>query len=130
MPPKTILLIEDEDDIREITALSLEAMAGWATIPARSGMEGIAKARLQRPDAILLDVMMPDMDGPATLEKLRHDPQTKDIPVIFMTAKVQAPERRKLDGLGAQGIIPKPFDPTRLAAEIAGVLGWEGPWLA
>ena len=127
MSQRTILLIEDEDDIREITALSLESMAGWATIPARNGMDGIAKARTRRPDAILLDVMMPDMDGPATLEQLRADPQTRDIPVIFMTAKVQAPERRKLDSLGAKGIIPKPFDPTRLAAEIAGVLGWESP---
>jgi CheY-like chemotaxis protein len=127
MAQKVILLIEDEDDIREITALSLESIAGWSTIAARNGKDGIDKARAQHPDAILLDVMMPDMDGPATLELLRDDPQTKDIPVIFMTAKVQAPERRKLDGLGAQGIIPKPFDPMRLAADIAGALGWESP---
>jgi two-component system alkaline phosphatase synthesis response regulator PhoP len=122
---RRILLIEDEDDIREIAALSLESIGGWETILARGGQDGIEKAASERPDAIILDVMMPDMDGPATLEQLRKNPMTKDIPVIFMTAKVQAPERRKLDDLGAQGLIPKPFDPTRLAADIASVLGWE-----
>jgi two-component system alkaline phosphatase synthesis response regulator PhoP len=122
---RRILLIEDEDDIREIAALSLESIGGWKTILARGGKDGIEKAATEKPDAIILDVMMPDMDGPATLEALRNNPATKDIPVIFMTAKVQAPERRKLDDLGAQGLIPKPFDPMRLAADIASVLGWE-----
>src|SRR5687767_9923922 len=110
---RRILLIEDEDDIREIAALSLESIGGWKTILARGGKDGIEKAATEKPDAIILDVMMPDMDGPATLEALRNSPATKDIPVIFMTAKVQAPERRKLDDLGAQGLIPKPFDPMR-----------------
>jgi two-component system, OmpR family, alkaline phosphatase synthesis response regulator PhoP len=124
-PARRILLIEDEDDIREIATLSLESIGGWIAISASSGKEGIIKAQSEKPDAILLDVMMPDMDGPATLQALRNAPETKDIPVIFMTAKVQAPERRKLEDLGAQGLIPKPFDPTRLSKDIAGALGWE-----
>ncbi|MBI2683534.1 MAG: response regulator [Acidobacteriales bacterium] len=123
---RRILLIEDEDDIREIAQVSLESLAGWKAVCAHSGREGLELARRERPDAILLDVMMPDMDGPATLEHLAADPDTRDIPVIFMTAKVQASERRKLSDLGVRGLIAKPFDPIKLAEEISGLLGW-GP---
>jgi CheY-like chemotaxis protein len=121
---KRVLLIEDEDDIREIAALSLETLAGWSTISARNGIEGLEIARRERPDAILLDVMMPGMDGPTTLHQLLAAEETARIPVIFMTAKVQAAERQKLDGLGARGLIAKPFDPVRLPDEICSVLGW------
>jgi two-component system alkaline phosphatase synthesis response regulator PhoP len=122
---RRILLIEDEDDIREIARVSLEILAGWSTLSAHTGQEGIELARRERPDAILLDVMMPDMDGPQTLARLREDPSTREIPVIFMTAKVQASERRNLGDLGVRGLIAKPFDPLQLAAEISAILGWE-----
>ena len=125
MASKRILLIEDEDDIREVAMLSLETVGGWQTITAKCGPEGVAMAAAEQPDAILLDVMMPDMDGPATLQLLLSNPATHDIPVIFMTAKVQAAEKRKLSELGAKGLIAKPFDPLSLAAEISHLLGWE-----
>jgi two-component system, OmpR family, alkaline phosphatase synthesis response regulator PhoP len=121
---KKVLLIEDEEDIREIASLSLESIGGWETILASDGRLGIEQARLHRPDAILLDVMMPGMDGPTTLTCLRSTPETRDIPVIFMTAKVMSSERSKLAGLGVQGFIAKPFDPLTLPAEIRAVLGW------
>lgn len=121
---RRILLIEDEDDIREIACLSLETVAGWQTITARDGREGIAKAEAENPDAILLDVMMPDQDGPTTLQSLLSNDRTKHIPVIFMTAKVQASELRKLAESGARGVIAKPFDPMRLPADVAAKLGW------
>jgi two-component system, OmpR family, alkaline phosphatase synthesis response regulator PhoP len=121
---KKVLLIEDEEDIREIASLSLESIGGWETISASDGRFGIEQARLHRPDAILLDVMMPGMDGPTTLTNLRSAPETRDIPVIFMTAKVMSSERSKLAGLGVQGFIAKPFDPLKLPEEIRAVLGW------
>jgi CheY-like chemotaxis protein len=119
-----ILLIEDEDHIREIAQLSLESIGGWDVLSAGSGREGLELARAERPDAILLDVMMPEMDGPSTLQALREEPETKDIPVVFMTAKVQPAERRELSDVGAAGIIPKPFDPMTLSSDVADALGW------
>ncbi len=92
---------------------------------ARSGKEGLARAGAKLPDAILLDVMMPDMDGPATLQQLRTNPATQSIPVIFLTAKVQSADRRRFANLGVQAIISKPFDPLRLAEQISAALGWK-----
>ena len=124
MASRRILLIDDEDDIREIAALSLETTAGWEVTAAESGREGLSKATSWQPEAILLDVMMPDMDGPQTFLALRHQPETAKIPVIFLTAKAQAAERRGLLETGANGVIAKPFDPLTLAAEISTILGW------
>ena len=121
---RRILIVDDEDDIREVAQMSLEMVAGWEVIPARSGEEGIRKAAEQRPDAILLDVMMPDMDGPTTFRRLRDLPDTASIPVILLTAKVQAADRRRFDGLGVDGVLAKPFDPMELARQIADTLGW------
>jgi DNA-binding response OmpR family regulator len=112
-----ILIIDDEADIREVTALSLETIAGWQVILAPSGAQGIRRASLEQPDAILLDVMMPDIDGP--------NGNTAHIPVLLLTAKVQGQDRRKLDELGAAAILSKPFDPLTLADQISEVLGWE-----
>jgi CheY-like chemotaxis protein len=116
--PRRILIIDDEDDIREVAALSLETVAGWDVTMAGSGAAGIVKALEQQPDAILLDVMMPVMDGPATLAQLRANPATTDIPVIFMTARAQLRETERFRSLGAIGVIPKPFDPMTLAASV------------
>ncbi|HKJ11376.1 MAG TPA: response regulator [Ornithinimicrobium sp.] len=119
-----VLLIEDEDHIREIAQLSLESVAGWETRQASGGHEGLALAASEHPDAILLDVMMPDLDGPGTLARLRADPATADIPVVFLTAKTRTSERQELQELGAAGVIKKPFDPMSLAAQVAEILGW------
>lgn len=121
---KKILLIDDEDAIIEVTRVTLETLAGWTVITAASGPEGVARAQTEQPDAILLDVMMPEMDGPCTLKELKADPQTQNLPVIFLTAKVQAADIRRYQELGAQGAIAKPYDPLRLACEIESVLGW------
>jgi CheY-like chemotaxis protein len=122
---KRILIIDDEDDIREIAQLSLEAVRDWQVLTARSGKEGLTRAGVERPDAILLDVMMPDLDGPATLQQLRANPTTRSIPVIFLTAKVQSADRRRFANLGVQAVISKPFDPLRLAEQVSMALGWE-----
>jgi CheY-like chemotaxis protein len=122
---RRILIVDDEDDIREVAQVSLELVGKWEVRTAASGSDGIDGARAERPDAILLDVMMPDMDGPTTLERLRADPSTSDIPVVFLTAKTQAADRSRLAGLGAAGILTKPFDPLTLPSQIAAVLQWE-----
>src|SRR5690349_10360865 len=122
--PKHILLIDDEEDIREVAAMSLETVAGWRVSCASSGAEGIKLAEQNVPDAILLDVMMPDQDGPQILRLLRQNAKTKSIPVLFLTAKVQAIERQRLSDIGASGTLAKPFDPIKLADEISQTLGW------
>lgn len=124
LPSKHILLIDDEDDIREVAAMSLETVAGWRVTCASTGTEGIKLAEEAAPDAILLDVMMPDQDGPQTLRLLRQNAKTKSIPVLFLTAKVQAIERKRLQDIGASGTLAKPFDPMKLANEISETLGW------
>ena len=120
-----ILIIDDEDDIREVAAMSLETVAGWEVIVANSGPQGLARAASYRPEAILLDVMMPGMDGPTTFRQLRSNPDTASIPVLFLTAKVQATDRRLFANLGVEAVLVKPFDPLTLSSQIAGVLGWD-----
>lgn len=119
-----ILIIDDEEDIREVAALSLETVAGWTVIAANSGAQGLARAIEHRPDAILLDVMMPGMDGPSTFRELRKNPATASIPVLLLTAKVQATDQRRFADLGVESILFKPFDPLTLAQQISAVLGW------
>jgi CheY-like chemotaxis protein len=121
---KHILLIDDEEDIREVTAMSLETVAGWKVTSASSGFGVVELAKNLRPDAILLDVMMPKQDGPDTLRLLRTDEFTARIPVIFLTAKVQSIERERLQAIGASGTLAKPFDPMTLAAQMSEILGW------
>jgi CheY-like chemotaxis protein len=124
MSARRVLLVDDEDDIRLVARASLERLAGWEVLAASSGREGIALAKAERPDAIVLDVMMPGLDGPGTLVELRADTATADIPVVFLTAKVQAAERRRLEELGAAGVVAKPFDPMTLAGELSSAFGW------
>jgi CheY-like chemotaxis protein len=124
MAARRVLLVDDEDDIRLVARASLERLAGWQVLAASSGREGIDVARAEQPDAIVLDVMMPGLDGPGTLVELRADPATADIPVVFLTAKVQAAERRRLEELGAAGVVAKPFDPMTLAGELSAAFGW------
>ena len=121
---RRILIVDDEDDIREVAQVSLELVGHYDVVTAASGRDGLAAARSEQPDAILLDVMMPGMDGPATLAELRADPVTRDIPVLFLTAKTQTAERTRLAQLGAAGILTKPFDPLKLADQVADTLRW------
>ena len=122
--PHRILIIDDEEDIREVAALSLETVAGWQVITANSGAQGLARAIEHQPDAILLDVMMPGMDGPTTFRELRNHPRTRRIPVLLLTAKVQASDQRRFADLGVEAVLFKPFDPLTLSDQISGVLGW------
>lgn len=121
---RKILIIDDEDDIREVAALSLESIANWEVVRASSGAQGLARAASEQPDAILLDVMMPGMDGPTTFRKLSEDPATAGIPVLLLTAKVQSSDQRHFADLGVRAVLLKPFDPLTLSTQIAEVLGW------
>jgi two-component system, OmpR family, alkaline phosphatase synthesis response regulator PhoP len=121
---KRVLIVDDEDDIREVAQVSLELVGGWEVLTACSGREGIQCAQTEQPDAILLDVMMPGLDGPTTFEHLQADPVTHDIPVLLLTAKVQTADRARFDSLGVQGVLAKPFDPMKLPGEVAQALGW------
>jgi CheY-like chemotaxis protein len=124
MAQKRVLVVDDEDDIREVAQLSLEMTAGWDVRTASSGAQALERARAERPDAILLDVMMPGMDGPTTFAALQADEATRDIPVILLTAKVQAADRRRFEDLGVAAVLSKPFDPMELAGQVAAALGW------
>jgi CheY-like chemotaxis protein/HPt (histidine-containing phosphotransfer) domain-containing protein len=118
-----ILHVDDEPDIREVVEMSLGLDPTFTTRHCGSGQEGLSAAAEWQPDIILLDVMMPGMDGPATLAKLRGDSRTADIPVIFMTARAQAREADQFRALGAVGVIAKPFDPMTLAASVRSYIG-------
>jgi CheY-like chemotaxis protein len=122
---RRILIIDDEDDIRQVAALSLETIAGWDVIVANSGAQGLQRAAEHLPDAILLDVMMPGMDGPTTFRELRKNPSTARIPVLLLTAKVQGPDQRRFADLGVEAVLLKPFDPLTLSTQMAQILGWE-----
>ena len=119
-----VLLIDDEDDIRIVGRMSLEKVGGWDVLDTSAGAEGIDLAASEQPDAILLDSMMPEMDGPATIQRLKADERTRGIPVLFLTAKLQPADRERYLELGAEGVIPKPFDPMTLPDDIAAALGW------
>jgi CheY-like chemotaxis protein len=125
MTTRHVLIIDDEYDIRAVAELSLKAVGGWQVSTAASGSEGVAKAANEQPDVILLDVMMPDMDGIATFQVLQANSATKSIPVILLTAKTQAAEQRRFAELGVRAIITKPFKAMKLPAQIAAALDWE-----
>jgi two-component system, OmpR family, response regulator len=119
----SLLHVDDEDDIREVAAYALEIDPGIRLTSAASGPEAIAELEAGlRPDVILLDVMMPGMDGPGTLERLRTIEGLSLTPVIFMTARVQAEERERYLKLGAIGVVQKPFDPLTLAQDVRALL--------
>ena len=124
MKAKRILFIDDEDDIKTLAQFCLETEAGWSMMTASNGVEGVAIAESEQPDAILLDAMMPGMDGLQTIAQLLDNPKTKDIPVVFITAKAQASDRRRFYQAGAKGVINKPFDSLTLASQISGFLKW------
>ena len=110
MTIKRVLIIDDEDAIQKVVQFGLQMAANWEVLTASSGTEGIVKAQSSQPDAILLDVMMPEMDGLATFRELQIHPDTQSIPVIFLTAKAQAAEKRLFNDVGVNGVINKPFN--------------------
>jgi CheY-like chemotaxis protein len=124
MTTKRILIIDDEDRIREVVKTCLSMLAQWDTLEADSGQEGILKANAEQPDVILLDMTMPGMDGETTFQKLQDNPATQAIPVILLTARVQPSEQSKYIALGVTGLIMKPFDPVKIASQITELLGW------
>ena len=124
MTAKRVLVIDDEERIQEVVQTCLEILSGWEVLTAGSGNEGLQKAQTQQPDAILLDVSMPEMDGLTILQKLQENPVTQSIPVVLLTAKVQPADRERFAQLGIAGVITKPFDPVQLASQVAQALGW------
>ncbi len=123
-PTKQILIVDDEEDIRDVVRISLEEFAGWRTIAATSGVDGLQLAKTEAIDAILLDISMPDMDGFQMCEELQADPQTQDIPVIVLTAKVLPSDRQRFVALNVAGVITKPFDPVIIWRKVAEILSW------
>jgi CheY-like chemotaxis protein len=128
MPTPTVLVVDDDDSVRIITELALEKVAGWHVISASGGAEAVELATQHHPDAVLLDLMMPDMDGRATFLALRAQEATSDIPVVLLTAKLQVGGGPQIwDDLAVAGVIAKPFSPRTLGAEVAAMLGWDPP---
>ena len=125
MRTPTVLVVDDDDSVREVTQMALELVAKWHVLAANGGAVAIELAREHRPDAVLLDLMMPVVDGRATFQALRADERTRDIPVILLTAKLQVGETQAWDDLAVAGVISKPFSPMTLGAEVAAMLGWD-----
>jgi CheY-like chemotaxis protein len=115
---RNILHVDDEPDIREVVQLSLGLMDGWNVHSVASGREAFAVLRDVAPDLVLLDYMMPEMDGTAILAALRADPATRHIPVVFMTARSMPAEVARLVAAGAAAVIAKPFDPLALGTQL------------
>ena len=117
---RRLLLVDDEDAIREIARISLERIGGWEVLAAASGADAVeAVQRKGTIDAVLLDVMMPGLDGPSTMQALRDGPLADEVPFVFLTAKLQSTDRQRLDALGAAGVIAKPFDPMQLPVQVS-----------
>ncbi|MBV8518026.1 MAG: response regulator [Acidobacteria bacterium] len=117
-----VLVIDDEDDARYIARVSLGRVGGMNVVEAANGADGVARAAAEQPDCILLDLMMPGMDGAATLRALQANDATAAIPVVFLTANAIASEVEMLRKLGARGVLLKPFDPMALAGDLRAVV--------
>lgn len=118
--PRLLLLVDDDDDIREVAAAALELVDGFRIVTASNGLAAVEKAHELSPDAILLDVMMPGLDGLETVVRLKDSKETAGIPVILLTAKVDGDAPHG----SVAGVIPKPFDPMSLGSEVRRLLGW------
>jgi CheY-like chemotaxis protein len=121
---RRVLVVDDSEDLRTVATVALRAVAKWEVLTASSGIEAIEIAARELPDAILLDVMMPSLDGPATVIRLRQNDVTKATPVIFLTAKQQPSDLERFATYDVAGIIAKPFDPMTLASDVSRILGW------
>jgi len=116
--PERILYVEDDQDIQDVVRFALETLGGMTVELASSGHEALDKVKAFRPDLILLDVMMPGMDGPSTLEALRGLPECAKTPVVFITAKAQGRELERLAAMDVAGVLTKPFDPVQLSGRL------------
>ena len=121
---KTVLIVDDEDDARAIATLALKMKTDWTLLQASSGQQALDLAATQQPDLILLDMMMPDMDGRATLKRIKDNPQTQQLPVILVTAKVQPLTQSGIDPEQVVAVFAKPFRPLTLADQIRAALSW------
>jgi len=117
-----ILYVDDENDLREVAQMSLELDPELEVCACSSGAKALAELPGWRPDLVLLDVMMPEMDGPSTLQRIRDMPEGRDLPIVFITARAGDNDAAKLMALGAAGVITKPFDPMLLAAQVRSYL--------
>lgn len=124
MSTKRVLVIDDEVDVRTVVQRCLEDLAGWEVMTAASGQEGLVQVVADPPDAILLDIMMPEMNGIDFLQALRTQPEGLSVPVVLLTAKVSLTQDSTFPPLDVEGIIHKPFDPFRLVEQISNFLGW------
>jgi CheY-like chemotaxis protein len=124
MSTKRILLIDDDRNISLVIQVSLSELSDWTVLMADSSTEGLRQAQTEQPDAILLDLMMPGMDGFTVLKKLKENPKTAGIPVVLLTAKVQSDGFKPSDEPQLSGILTKPFDPLTLADQITEILDW------
>ncbi len=124
MISRQILVIDDEATVREVVSLCLTKLGGWQVLMAASGSEGLALAQMAQPDAIVLDMRMPGMDGMTVLQRLRENPVTEAIPVVMLTANPNLPNSRSFSDLGVVAAIGKPFEPVLLVRQIATALGW------
>jgi CheY-like chemotaxis protein len=125
MKPKCILVIDDEEAIRAVIQVCLEEFGHWEVLTAGSGAAGLQLALSEQPDAILLDVSMPGMDGFTTLKKLQENDVTQHIPVMLLTAHVQPEAQLEFAKLAIAGVIFKPFDPLELVDQVANTFGWK-----
>jgi CheY-like chemotaxis protein len=125
MSKKRILVIDDEKNLCTVIKACLENIGRWQVLVAQSGTEGLAVAKTEHPDAILLDIMMPDMDGMSLFHSLQDNLTTHKIPVILLTAKVQKVDLNEFSQLAIAGVISKPFDPLQLSELVAKTLGWQ-----
>lgn len=122
---KQVLIVDDDERIREIVHACLEDLAGWKVLAAGSGQAALVQAKNEPIDAILLDLSIPDMDGLTIFQKLKADPQTQHIPVIFLTAHSLGSEQARFAAMGVAGVIAKPFNALAITTQIAALLGWD-----
>lgn len=121
---RRILVVDDDEDVRRLAVMSLARVGGHEVLSVGSGAECLEALRIERPDAVVLDVMMPVMDGPATLAAIRDSGTTHDVPVVFLTAGIVAADMDRLRSLPVSGVLHKPFDPLTLPSELAELLHW------
>lgn len=121
---KRILIVDDEEDICQVVQASLEEFGGWQTVLAHAGEDGLSMAQNESPDAILLDISMPGMDGFQVLETLQNNSVTQDIPVILLTSKVLARDLKQFAELNIAGVITKPFNPLTVWQQVSELLHW------
>ncbi|WP_028474440.1 response regulator [Nocardioides alkalitolerans] len=124
MSTPVALVVDDDEDIRAITELALARVGGWEVVTADRGARALEIARERKFSVILLDLMMPQMDGIETASRLLADPATADVPIILVTAKAMIGDAQPWDGVAIAGVIPKPYNPMTLAADVSAMLGW------